>query len=270
MKRIMLWLCLALGLIPLHGLADSYLYSMLPLYLPNKMNKLIPPMAEYLGKATGLAISPLLTDNFADYEAKVRSGQIAIGYQNPVIVSRLGDVHQVLATAVDKKEGDKFRGILITRRGSDIKSFADLKGKQVMIVGKTSAAGYLSQKLSLKEIGLDAEKDLKLEVAAENKQENVIIAVSIGEVDAGFINESALHTADAYIQPNSILSVANGTWLPNWGLSVSRSLPEAQRETIRTAVLNLKENDAVMIELGLKSFRVAHDAEYALLAGETK
>ena len=68
-------------------------------------------------------------------------------------------------------DGNKFRGIIITSPNSDIKSIADLQGKKVMIVGKTSAGGYLSQKLALQEAGLDPERDCTIVEAANNHQE---------------------------------------------------------------------------------------------------
>lgn len=45
--------------------------------------------------------------------------------------------------------GEKFRGIIITRKDSPINKIDDLKGKKIMIVSPSSAGGYLSQKLYL-------------------------------------------------------------------------------------------------------------------------
>jgi phosphonate transport system substrate-binding protein len=256
---------------PLLSMAADYRFSMLPRYFPERLTKMMTPLAAYLSERTGTSVEAVLTDDFADYEKRVKRGDIAIGYQNPLVYVNVSQRHEVVAMAVKGKDGDKFRGIVITRPDSGIKSLADLKGKLVMIVGETSAGGYLSQKLSLSEQGIDI-SEMSIEVAADNRQENVIISVSVGDVDAGFIRESAFTVADKYIAPGSVKTIVETAWLPNWALSVDRELEPALRDKVRQAVLDLQEGGTEMQALGLKGFRAAGDDEYdvmrSLLSGQ--
>lgn len=57
-------------------------------------------------------------------------------------------------------------------------------------------------------------------VAANNKQDNVIIAVSIGDADTEFIRDSVLHAADKYIPPGSVTLVAESAWLSSCSSNV--------------------------------------------------
>jgi len=125
-----------------------------------------------------------------------------------------------------------------------------------------SAGGYLSQKQALKEAGISVEQDCQLIEAAENREENVIISVSLGDVDAGFISESALRSADEYIAPDSVTEVLKTTLLPNWALSVSRSLPQELKESLQAALVGLPENDPALAALGISGFKTAQDADY--------
>ena len=245
--------------------AAEYTISILPRYFPEKLNAMMNPLAEYLSKETGMKIKPILTANFAEYENKAKDHAISIGYENPLVYVNISSAHEVIATAVKGTGGDKFRGIIITRPDSGIHKPADLKGKKVMIVGKTSAGGYLSQKLTLKEMGIDIDNDCELSVAANNQQENVIISVSIGDVDAGFIRESALHKADQFIMPGSIVSIWETAWLPNWALSVDRKLPDEIKTIIQKSVLKLPRNSDVLKAMGLISFIKAKDADYDIM-----
>lgn len=244
---------------------NEYKFSMLPRFFPEKITKMITPMAEYLSQLEGFDVKPVLTKNFADYENQIKSGDIEIGLENPVVYVKLSDVHEVVAIAVEGGGSDRFRGIIISRPDSDIRSIKDLRHKKIMIVGNSSAAGFLSQKMTLSENGLEVGLDYETEVASDNKQENVIIAVSIGDVDAGFIRESALHVADKYIRPGSIKSVADCAWLPNFAFSVNRSLPEQHKKAIKDAVLALKEDSQVLKSLELTGFRAADDSDYDAL-----
>ncbi len=238
---------------------------MLPRFFPEKLTAMTSPLVDYLSQETGDKFELALTDNFAAYEAQVLKGTFAVGYQNPLVYVNVASTHEVIATAVKGEGKDKFRGIIIARPDSGITNIADLKGKRVMIVGKTSAGGFLSQKLSFQKMGLDVNRDCALTEATANRQENVIIAVSIGDVDAGFIRESALHKADEFINPGSVTTITETAWLPNWALSVSRNIPENKKNAIKTALLKLKKEDPVMQAMELDGFESATDSDYDVI-----
>jgi phosphonate transport system substrate-binding protein len=262
-KFLLLFLLVCLQSSAVH--AEEYKLSMLPRFFPEKLTAMITPLAAYLSLETGATIVPVLTDNFAAYQTSILQGKIAIGYENPLVYVKVSDSQEVLATAVKGKGGNKFWGIIITRPDSGITKIADLKGKKVMIVGKDSAGGFLSQKLTLKQNGLDVERDCQLSVAADNRQENVIISVSIGDVDAGFIRASALHKADEFIMPGSIKQVAETAWLPNWALSVNKNMAQETKNAIQTALLKLTPESPVMKAMGLNGFKNASDTDYNVM-----
>lgn len=241
---------------------DEYKFSMLPRYFPKKIRSMIEPVAEHLSDELGAQVTPVLTKDFAEYENQLKIGKIEIGYENPLVYTKVSETHEVLAMAIKGEGGDRFRGIVIARPDSDIQDITDLRHKKIIIVGRTSAGGFLSQKLSLAQEGIMVEKDCLLEEASDNKQENVIISVSIGDVDAGFIRESAFHIADKYIQPGTIKIVAPTAWLPNWALSVNRELPDERKKAIRTAMVGLDKNSAVLKAMGITGFKPATDSQY--------
>lgn len=247
--------------------AEDYKLSMLPRFFPEKLTAMITPLAAYLSLETGYTIVPVLTDNFASYQTELLQGTISLGYENPLVYINVSHAHEVIATAVKGKGGDKFRGIIITRPDSDITNIADLKGKKIMIVSKKSAGGFLSQKLTLKQNGINVERDCKLSEAADNRQENVIISVSIGDVDAGFIRASALHKADEFIMPGSIKMLTETAWLPNWAFSVRKDMPQENKDAISKALLKLKPKSPVMRAMRLTSFKAATDSDYDVVRG---
>ncbi len=266
MKKLLLYVFLFLFCTGLCGVgqAQEYTLSMLPRYFPEKLTAMITPLAAYLSEKTGSSIKPILTANFAEYEKQINDGHITIGYENPLVYVNVSAVHEVLATAIKGQGGDKFRGIIIVRPDSGIKSIADLKDRQIMIVGKTSAGGYLSQKLSLQKQGISLSGKNMLE-AADNRQENVIIAVSIGDVDAGFIRESALHKADKYIVPGSVKVLTPTAWLPNWAFSVNRKMAKGRKKALLNALLALKKDGPVLKSMGLSGFKAASDGDYDIM-----
>jgi phosphonate transport system substrate-binding protein len=266
MNRKVGLLCLVMSLVfassALVAAQDGYKFSMLPRYFPKKIKSMIEPVAAHLSGKIGVPVTPVLTKDFTEYENQLKSGTIEIGYENPLVYTKVSESHEVLAMAIKGDGGDRFRGIIIARPDSEINAISDLKHKKILIVGNTSAGGFLSQKLTLAENGIKVGKDCLLEEAADNKQENVIISVSIGDVDAGFIRESALHIADQYIQPGTIKVVAPCAWLPNWALSVNRNLPDDRKKAIKTALVGLGEESPVLKAMGITGFKPATDSQY--------
>jgi len=242
--------------------AESYKLSMLPRYSSEEINRRISPLADYLTQKTGAKIEAVITSDFTQYEKQLKSGAIGMGYENPYIYTLVSNTHEALAMAVKGKDRDKFRGIIIARKGSGLTRLEDLRGKLISIVGYTSAGGYLSQKLSLMEAGIDVNRECTISEAVDNKQENVILAVYTGEADAGFIRESALHQADSYISAAQIEVVGECAWLPNWAFSVNRTMPDKTKKDIQAALLALQPNHPVLKALKIDSFKLAGDGDY--------
>ncbi|MCI5223795.1 MAG: phosphate/phosphite/phosphonate ABC transporter substrate-binding protein [Candidatus Electrothrix sp. AR4] len=265
MKKIFFSLFAMLYCVCQTATAEEYTLSMLPHFSPDELTAMLSPLSKKLSEETGNDIKIALTENTAHYTAELLRSNIVIGYESPLAYVKVANVHEVIAKAVRGKNGDMLRGIIISRPETEISKVDDLKGKTIMIVSRNSAGGFLSQKLSLKENGIDVEWDCRLIEAADKREENVIISVSIGDVDAGFISESGLHKADQYIRPGSVISVTKTAPLPNWALSVSRNMPKGQKDDLREALLGLTEDTSELKALGITAFKAAEDDEYDIV-----
>ena len=267
MKKVFIFIALAFSIL-IEGdiFADEiYSISMFPGYSCEQLNNRISPLARYLSKKTGTTVRPVIFSNFSIYTNRLINGTIAIGYEDSVVYVTASDSHEVIAMAVNGESGDKLRGIIIARPDSGIESINDLNQKKIMILGQNSAGGYLSQKMTLLENGIEVERDCEIELSSDNKQENVIISVSIGDVDAGFIYESAIDSANKYVKPGSIKVVAYCAWLPNWAFSVKRSLPEETKEAIKNALFELKKGAPELKAINVDQFRSASDSDYDII-----
>jgi phosphonate transport system substrate-binding protein len=245
--------------------AESYTLSMLPRYSPEEINQRITPLAALLATKLNARVEPVVASDFQQYEQRLKRGDIKIGYENPYVYVRVSDQQEVIAMASKGKNKNRFRGIIITRTDSEIVEIGDLKGKTVSIVSHSSAGGFLSQKVTLEEKGFDLKQDLQLVEALDNKQENVILSVYYGDVDAGFIRESALRKVDSYVPPSQIRVIKRTAWLPNWALSVNRTMPDEAKKIIKETILRLTKGDKVLQALKIDNFIPAKDTDYDIM-----
>jgi phosphonate transport system substrate-binding protein len=259
MRMIQILLVILICVVPLPLFAGdaSYKLSMLPLYSPEEINRRISIIADYLTKKTGARIEGVVNSDFTQYENSLKNGSIEFGYENPYVYTLVSSTHEVLAM-----DQDTFGGIIIARTDSGLSTLKDVRGKKISIVGKKSVGGYLSQKLSLMEAGINVDTDCSLTEAVANKQENVILAVYTGEADAGFIRESALHQVDNYISSSQIKVISVCAKLPGWAFSVKKTLPAKLKQDIQAALLALKQNDPVLQAFKIESFKSATDTDY--------
>ena len=163
--------------------------AVLPLYSAITLYDRYEPLMRYLSQKTGYEFKLVIPRDFEDFMHVVKSGNVDFSYQNPYIfalIDREVDIKPLVTTIGEdspsegsREDGDRFRGVIITRQDSAIKDIRDLRNKRVLITSPKSAGGYLSQRLFLMQLGTDTERDLKIIDA--KRQENVILGVYRGE-----------------------------------------------------------------------------------------
>lgn len=238
----------------------DYTLSVTPRFASEEMLERLAPLAQLLTARLHSEVDIVLAADFHNYAQRLQNGRFDIAFSNPNHYAAAADANEVIAMEATATES-MLRGIIIVRANSPISSVRDLIGRPVAIVSWQSTAGFLSQKVFLEAQGIQP-KAIKLQEAYGNKQENVIFSVYHGDVDAGFINEDALHIVDRYVPHGQIRVLARTTWLPNWAFSVRRTLPVMVKERIRSAILELQPTDPVLKALKVFKFAPAVDADY--------
>ncbi len=248
---------------------DEITFAILPRYTPEVFNEMFGPLVNYLSAETGVKWTMKFPKDFAEVEEWVKTGKVDYAYLNPEVTGGTIDDTQIIATS--KEAGaTTFNGIVIARTDTGINTLADLKGKKVMAVGKTSGAGFVSQKITLAKEGIDVDKDMTMSYAADNKHENVLLAVFNGTVDAGMIRETAFNLVDASIDPSKMKIVRVTEPLPNWGFVATPKQKNnaAFNARVQDALVKLKKDDPVVQAAKkdkLDGFIRATNADYELM-----
>ncbi len=253
---LLLECCLLLGWPPGAATAESLRLSMFPSYGAEETQSRLAPLAALLSSKLGVTVEPHIVTDFSVYEKKLETDAIDISYANPYVYVKYAQQQEAMGLMSKGGEtGHLFRGVVITRSDSPIKDLSGLRDKKMSIMGRSSSYGYLSQKLSLLDAGINPEREMKLDVAVDNKLENVIFAVYLQEADAGCVSEIGLHQVDKFVPAAMIKVLATTAPLPGWVLSARRSLAPELREKLQQAILSLPAGDPVLKAMQISTFR---------------
>lgn len=241
--------------------------GILPRLNPVDMYTMFKPFADYLSRETGEQTTLVIPKDFEAFKTMVRSGQMDVGFANSIIYIQLRQeaLIEPLAVAAEKMAGTKFRGIIIARKDSGIKGIRDLKGKTLVFVEKSSAAGYLFQMMLLQKAGLDIRRDFTLLPFAKTHA-NVALAVLNRMADAGGIREDDFEKMRSKMDISQFAIVGYTEFFPNWPVFAGPALNKEAAARIRSALLKLRRSDprtdAVLGPAQLAGFAPVSDREY--------
>ncbi len=149
------------------------------------------------------------------------------------------------AALVSVRNGSAFyNGEIIASVASGIKTIKDLKGKTFARVEPLSASGWIIPSLMIKAAGLDPEKDMKVMDAGGHPA--VATAVYTGQADAGacFVDARANIQKDHPDVMEKVIVIAQSQPIPNDGVQFSSKMPQALRDKIVNALLEIIKTDA--------------------------
>jgi len=137
-----------------------------------------------------------------------------------------------------------YRGIIVARKDSGLKSLAELQGKRFAFVDPKSASGYVYPRAMLVEKGINPDSFFKETIFAGDHKK-VIAAVLEGRVDAGATYDNALGIAKASGMPSdNLVIIASTDPIPHDAIVVRIGLDEALAKKIQTALVNLSKTEA--------------------------
>lgn len=129
-------------------------------------------------------IQPLSTEKILE---SARNGELDFVLSHSAHTSALlSELDGRVVATVKTKNGPRFGGVIVAKKGSGIAQLSDLRGKRIMSMKVNEAAGgYIFQAYELKKAGIDPRRDIQ--VTEGKKQDDLIMAVMEGKADAAFV-----------------------------------------------------------------------------------
>ena len=203
------------------------------------------PLMTYLSQAIGRPVKLYIAKDYGDLRTQMESGAVDIGSFSPfayVDATRGGKIRIIAQSILDGAA--TYRGLIVVRSDSGLRSVKDLEGKRFAFVDAKSASGYVYPRAMLVERGVNPERYFK-ETLFAGGHDKVISAVLDRRVDAGAIYDGALGVARAKGMPVGELTTLSSTDpIPHDAVAVRGGLDGALAAKIPAALVDREKSPA--------------------------
>ena len=156
---------------------------------------------------------------------------------------------ELTAVALDRDSGATLKGVFLVPKDSRVESLAQLKGKRIAYVAKSSQ-GYIVQSHTLRLAGIDPEKDVQAQFT--QKLDRAVTAVIEGKADAAGVGDVVFSKLKGKVDLSSLRVLSTSPATPNW---VVVSLRPDKSSAITRALLKLEAGSALATSaLGQSNF----------------
>lgn len=252
---------------PAVGAARVYRVGIHPLHNPQRLMEVYAPIVEAVNHAIPeYDIQLEASRNYEEFEKKLYSGQFDFALPNPyqtVLSLRRG--YRVVAKMADDRE---FRGLILVRRDSGIRSLSDLRGQSVAYPAPTALAATLLPQQYLHAHGLDVNHDIANVYVGS--QESAILNVLRGHVAAAatwplpwktFVAEQPELAAQLEVRWQTE-PLVNNAWVAR------ADLPPELVQRFTRALIGLQDSEAgrqLLSRVPVSAFEPASDESYRVV-----
>jgi len=201
-------------------------------------------IADLLSKKTGLSVKAKVATSYAAAIEAIGANKVDIGWLatfSYVLAKEKYDVDLLLI--VSRFGSPTYRGQILVKENSGIKTLNDLKGKRMAFVDPASTSGHIFPKTLLLSKGISPEKFFSKSVFA-GSHNAVIFSILKGEVDAGATYDDARAAVakgypEVYKQTRVLAYTKD---IPNDTVCASKGLDPVIKEKIKNGLRNLSKD----------------------------
>jgi phosphonate transport system substrate-binding protein len=223
------------------------------------------PLLDHINKNLGVKVKAYNASDYAAIIEAMRFKKIEAAYFGPKSYVSAHERAGAEAVAREQaKDGSTgYHGIIITKKGSGLKTVSDIRGMTWAFNDPQSTSGYLvPMTFFLTELKTKPE-DYFSKVMFSGSHEASMMAVKVGNVNAASTNDLDLQRAieSGHIKKDDFNIIWTSKIIPGSPICVRGDLPESFKKAFKQAVLSFNDSGA-LDKLQLKGFVDTTDADY--------
>lgn len=219
---------------------QTFRITAIPDESPTELARKSAPLAAYLERKLGVKVEFTPVTDYAAAVEALANKQVDLAWLGGfTFVQASHRSGGKVVPLVQREEDEKFRSVFITTN-PDIRSLADLKGRNLSFGSQSSTSGHLMPRSFLLAAGIDPDRDLK-RVAYSGAHDATVAAVASGKVDAGALNISVWDklVADKKVDPAKVRVFYTTPAYYDYNWTVHADMPAARREQLVRAFTEL-------------------------------
>ena len=222
------------------------------------------PFSDALSKQICKPVHLFVGTNYTSIITAMTSKQADVAVFGPlsyVLAADKGNADAILRELAPADGADHYYSYIITTPKTGIKTLADLKGKTFSFTDPASTSGNLVPRYTLKNNGLDPDKDLKATyVGSHNLSLNAVLS---GKVDAGAVASDTFDNLlkQGKFKASDIVIVAKSDPIPEGPVAVRKDMSQSDKEALQAAFLAIKD-PAALKSLSTGGFIKDQDSSY--------
>jgi phosphonate transport system substrate-binding protein len=230
------------------------------------------PFLDYLKQKLGIPVRLFVASDYTAVMVSQAQGQTHVAFYGPgSYVDAIEKANAPIEAFVKEdslRSGTVYHSLILSKKGSGIKTLEDAKGKDFAFVDPESTSGF---KVPMAYFCLEAKikpKEYFKRVAFAGTHESVILGIAQGTIPVGATWDTGISIATQKGQIKGIEDfevIWRSDPIPSSPWAYRKDLPEDLKEALRTAYLeyeNTPEGQKWLEARGLKGFEPASDADY--------
>lgn len=239
-------------------------FGVIPVAGATSMKDTFGGLAKHLEKTLGVKVNLQTAGDYAGVISAMQHNHVQIAYFGPK--SYVEAARRAKAEAVTVEVGAEtglpgYYGMILTKKGSGLKSLEDIKGKKWAFTSSHSTSGTLVPTVMFSKKGINPQKYFS-KVIYSGGHEASILSVKAGKVDASSTNNLDYNRG---LGRNWSADDFNIIWksdiIPGSPMTVRSDLPTSFKMAVKGAFLSITDKE-LLSKMKLKGFAPALDSDY--------
>jgi phosphonate transport system substrate-binding protein len=226
-------------------------------------------LTEYLSKVLGIEVEGFSASDYAGIITAMAHKHIDFAYFGPKSYTEAAEKANAQAVVMELDEMGRpgYTGILISKKGSGIKTVEDAKGKLFAFTDPNSTSGYLVPNvLFARDLKVKPEEYFK-EVKFSGSHGASILAVQNGSIEVAATNDIDM---TRMVEKGSVSSDDfNILWksdlIPGAPMAARADMPESLKAALAGALIMLNSDKEALKKLGNGGYGFCNDATYDII-----
>ncbi len=239
-------------------------FGLIPVAGTTSVKNTFGPLVQYLEKTLGVKVNLQSAGDYAGVITAMQHKHVDIAYFGPKsyveAAQRAGA--EAVATEIDAESGlAGYKGIIITKKESGLKTLEDIKGKTWAFTDSNSTSGTLVPTVMFSKKSINPQEYFS-KVMYSGGHEASILAVKAGKVDAASTNNLDFNRGiGKHWEEGDFNILWTSELIPGSPMTVRKDLPESFKKAVKDAFLSLKD-EKILSNMKIKGYADGNDAFY--------